>query len=90
MDEKIETASKDELKEAISEMTEEIRTQAMLLGGRSMCVVIANMIDEELHKPGKRTMNDLRRIIKKVREFCQIAVDHPVERPKFGDDANES
>ena len=58
----------------------------MLLGARTMTLTIANMIDAEMNKPGKRTMADMKRIVKKVREFCQKAIDHPVETPKFGDE----
>lgn len=80
--------SNDELKDTIKEMMEKLRTQSMLLGGRSMTVVIANMIDAEMNKPGKRTNNDMKRIIKQVRQFCQTAIDHPVEQPKFEEDEN--
>ena len=92
MDENLSTTINEEdngenFKANLEEMVGELRTQAMLLGGRSMCVTIANMIDEELAKPGKRTMADMKRIIKKVRNFCQIAVNHPVEKPVFGEEA---
>lgn len=73
----------EEFADASKEIIEKIQTQAMLLGGRAMCVTIARMMDAELNKPGKRTMADMKRIVKKVRDFCQKAVDHPVETPKF-------
>lgn len=82
----------DEFKKKVEDVVEKIRTQALLLGARSMCVTIANMIDADINKPGKRTMADMRRLVKKVRDFCQKAIDHPVEQPKFGDEeenANE-
>lgn len=81
--------SNDELKSAINETLEKVRTHAMLTGARSMTVVIANMIDAEMNKPGKRTNNDLKRVIKQVRQFCQTAIEHEVEKPKFGSDGNE-
>lgn len=93
MDENIKnesTINEEELKESVNEVLEKVRTQAMLLGARAMCVNIARMIDEDLTKPGKRTMNDMRRIIKRVRDFCQVAIDHPVETPEFGGDTDES
>lgn len=74
----------NELKEKLSDAVEKLRTQAMLLGARAMTVTIANMIDGDMNKPGKRTMADMRRLVKKVRDFCQKAIDHPVEQPKFG------
>ena len=75
-----------ELKEKLSDAVEKLRTQAMLLGARAMTVTIANMIDGDMNKPGKRTMADMRRLVKKVRDFCQKAIDHPVEQPKCGDE----
>ena len=33
-------------------------------------------------------MNDMKRIIKQVRQFCQTAIDHPVEQSKFEEDEN--
>lgn len=86
-----ETATNDienEFKTKVENVVEKIRTQALLLGARSMCVTIANMIDGDINKPGKRSMADMRRIVKKVRDFCQKAIDHPVEQPKFGDEEN--
>lgn len=82
----------NEFKSKVENIVEQIRTQALLLGARSMCVTIANMIDSDINKPGKRTMADMRRLVKKVRDFCQTAINHPVEEPKFGDEeenANE-
>lgn len=76
----------DEFKKKVEDVVEKIRTQALLLGARSMCVTIANMIDADINKPGKRTMADMRRLVKKVRDFCQKAIDREVEQPKFGDE----
>lgn len=76
----------DEFKKKVEDVVEKIRTQALLLGARSMCVTIANMIDGDINKPGKRSMADMRRIVKKVRDFCQTAINHTVEEPKFGDE----
>ena len=86
----VEQVEIDEIKKLANDVIEQTRTHAMLLGGRSMAVVVANMIDEAMRQPGKRTMNDMRRIVKKVRDFCQVAIDHPVEAPKFGEDEDEA
>ena len=81
--EEVET---DEFKEKVQDVVEKIRTQALLIGARSMTLTIANMIDSAMNAPGKRTMADMKRIVKKVRDFCQKAIDHPVEQPRFGDE----
>ena len=80
----------DEFKKKVEDVVEKIRTQALLLGARTMTVTIANMIDADLNKPGKRSMADMRRIVKKVRDFCQTAINHTVEEPKFGDEEENS
>ena len=88
-----ETATNDvenEFKTKVENVVEKIRTQALLLGARSMCVTIANMIDGDINKPGKRSMADMRRLVKKVRDFCQTAIEHPVEAPSFGDEEEKT
>lgn len=84
-----EEVTTDELKNKISETLEKIRTQALLTGARAMTVTIANMIDTAMNAPGKRTMADMKRLVKKVRDFCQKAIDHPVEEPKFTEEVKE-
>ena len=88
-----ETAINDvenEFKTKVENVVEKIRTQALLLGARSMCVTIANMIDGDINKPGKRSMADMRRIVKKVRDFCKTAINHTVETPSFDDEEEKT
>ena len=88
-----ETATNDvenEFKTKVENVVEKIRTQALLLGARSMRVTIANMIDGDINKPGKRSMADMRRIVKKVRDFCQTAINHTVETPSFDDEEEKT
>lgn len=85
-DEDVSKEVRDKIEAKVKDIVEKLRTQNMLLGARAMTLTIANMIDAEMNKPGKRTMADMKRIVKKVREFCQKAIDHPVETPKFGDE----
>lgn len=82
-DEDVSKEVGDKIEAKVKDIVEKLRTQNMLLGARAMAVTIANMIDAEMNKPGKRTMADMKRIVKKIREFCQKAIDHPVEEPKF-------
>lgn len=85
-DEDVSKEVGDKIETKVKDVVEKLRTQSMLLGARAMTVTIAKMIDAEMNKPGKRTMADMKRIVKKVREFCQKAIDHPVEEPKFGEE----
>lgn len=90
VDNEITEEQKDEFKDKVADVVEKIRTQALLLGGRTMAVTIANIINAELNKPGKRTMADMRRTVKKVLDFCQKAIDHEVETPKFGEEEEKT
>lgn len=85
-DEDVSKEVGDKIEAKVKDVVEKLRTQSMLLGARAMTLTIANMIDAEINKPGKRTMADMKRIVNKVREFCQKAIDHPVEEPKFGEE----
>lgn len=85
-DEDVSKEVGDKIESKVKDVVEKLRTQNMLLGARAMTVTIANMIDAEMNKPGKRTMADMKRIVKKIREFCQKAIEHPVKEPKFGEE----
>ena len=85
-DEDVSKEVEDKIEAKVKDVVEKLRTQSMLLGARAMTLTIANMIDAEINKPGKRTMADMKRIVNKVRKFCQKAIDHPVETPKLGDE----
>lgn len=68
----------EELKDAVSKTLEKIRTQALLLGAQSMCSVILSKIMEFETKPGKRTLNDHRRLVADIKKFCQTGVSRKV------------
>ena len=75
-----------ELKDKLTKEVEKLRNHAMVLGGKTMATVIYNMIQKFHRMPGKRTLNDYRRLTKEIEKFCKTAVDHKVETPKFGDE----
>lgn len=73
-----EDGDKDTLKEAIEERFKQLQTQSMLLGCQTMCQVILDKIAVWEKQPGKRTLNDHRRLIKDLRQFCQTGVSRKV------------
>lgn len=79
----VEETNVDELKKDVQDVMEKIRTQAMLLGGKAVCTVIYNIIQKFYTQPGKRTLNDYKRLIKEIEKFCKTAVGHDVETPTF-------
>ena len=68
----------DELKEAINEQLQKISRQNLLVGAQTACTVILNKITAAMNKPGKRTMNDYKRIIKDVEQFCRTGLSRKV------------
>lgn len=86
MTEEQEQEASDKLRDKLTEGMEKLRTQSMLLGGKAMATVIYNMIQKFHSMPGKRTLNDHRRLIKEIEKFCKTSVDHEVEIPKFDEE----
>lgn len=72
------TMNNDELKTAIEETMEQIRTQSMLLGAQAMCSVVQQKIAVAMNKPGKRSLNDYKRLVKEIDEFCKVGLSRKV------------
>ena len=68
----------DEFKEAAGEVLKKVRTQALLLGSQAMCSTMLQKIKEFEHKPGKRTLNDHRRLVADIKNFCEIGLSRKV------------
>ena len=86
MTEEQEQEASDKLRDKLTEGMEKLRTQSMLLGGKAIATVIYNMIQKFHSMPGKRTLNDHRRLIKEIEKFCKRSGDHEVEIPKFDEE----
>lgn len=72
------SSSDDQLKEAIETQMQKIARQNMLIGAQTICSVILQKIISAMNKPGKRTMNDYKRIIKDVQKFCEVGLSRKV------------
>ena len=70
--------SEDELKNVVEEQLSKIRSQSMLLGAQSICQVILNKINAFDRLDGKKTNNDHKRLIKDIRNFCEIGLSRKV------------
>ena len=69
---------KDPLKEAIEEKFKQLQTQSMLVGAQSICHVILQKIAAFEKQPGKRTLNDHRRLFKDIKQFCKVGISRRV------------
>lgn len=73
-----EDNTEDKLREVFSAQFKKLQTQSMLLGAQTMCKVVLDKIVVAESKPGKRTMNDYKRLIKDIRKFCEVGVSRKV------------
>lgn len=71
-------SSDDPLKEAIEDQLKKIRRQNMLIGFQTACRVTLEKIIVAERKPGKRTMNDYKRLIKDLKQFCETGLSRTV------------
>lgn len=88
--------NKDELTKAIEAQFEKIRRQSMLLGAQVMCHTILDKITVFERKPGSKSNNDHKRLIKEIKQFCEVGVSRkvntdgetePIEQTKIEDNA---
>ena len=68
----------DPLKEAIEEQLKKIQRQNLLLGAQTICHTVLEKILKAENQPGKRTMNDYRRLIKDLKKFCETGISRKV------------
>ena len=68
----------DMLKDAIESQMKKIARQNMLIGAQTVCSVVLQKIVAAMNKPGKRTMNDYKRIIKDVQQFCETGLSKKI------------
>ena len=77
-DEAVMPDDDDMLKKAVEDQLSKIRTQSLLLGAQTSCSVILQKIIAWDAQPGKRTLNDHRRLIKDIKSFCEVGVSRKV------------
>ena len=68
----------DPLKEAIEEQLKKIQRQNLLLGAQTICHTVLEKIRKAEMQPGKRTMNDYRRLVKDLKKFCETGLSRKV------------
>ena len=76
--EEVKTETTDELKGAIEETLSKIRRQSMLLGFQVSCQTVLDKITAFERKPGSKSNNDHKRLIKDIRTFCETGLSRKV------------
>ena len=77
-DTEITEDAKDELKSALEDQFKKMQTQSMLLGAQAMCSTILQKITIFENEPGKRTLNDHRRLVKDLKKFAETGLSRKV------------
>lgn len=67
------------LEEAMKKQFEKVRMAGMLAGAKGICGAIMQYIYQFNSSPGKRTLNDYRRLVKKINEFCSISLNKKID-----------
>ena len=67
------------LEEQFKKILENVRLQNLLLGGQSMCAVILDKIISAKSKPGKISMNDYKRLVGDIENFCRTGLSRKVK-----------
>lgn len=78
VEEEVETSDGDPLKEAIEDQMRKLQRQSMLVGCQVICKTVLDKINVALNQPGKRTMNDYKRLIKDLTNFCTTGLSRKV------------
>ena len=73
-----ETDTTDELKGAIEETLSKIRRQSMLLGFQVACQSVLDKITAFERKPGSKSNNDHKRLIKDIKGFVEVGLSRKV------------
>lgn len=72
------TSEEDSLKKAINEQMRKIQRQSMLIGAQTMCRVVLDKVLAFKTKQGKPTMNDYKRLVKDIQQFCETGLSRKV------------
>ena len=74
-DEEIQAA----LEEAMNKQFEKVRMAGMLAGAKGICGAIMQYIYQFNSLQGKKTLNDHRRLVKKIYDFCSVSLNKKID-----------
>jgi len=73
-----QTTADDELKGAIEDTLSKLRRQSMLLGFQVACQTVLDKITAFERKPGSKSNNDHKRLIKEIKQFAEQGLSRKV------------
>lgn len=78
IEENVSQKTDDELRAAIETQMTKLRRQNILIGAQTACSVILEKIITATSKPGKMSMNDYKRVIKDIENFCRVGISRKI------------
>ena len=79
IEQQVDTEQKDELKTAIEKTLDKIRSQGMLIGAQVMLQTVLDKITDFERKPGSKSNNDHKRLIKDIKQFCERGLSRKID-----------
>ena len=73
-------ADNEEFKEAVQVQMRRIHNQGMVVGFQTACHTVLDNIYAFERKPGNKSANDYKRIIKSIKQFCETGVSRKMNQ----------
>ena len=70
--------SEEIIKSALEEQLKKVSRQNFLIGAQTICYTVLEKITAAMNQPGKRSMNDYKRLIKDIESFCRTGLSRKV------------
>lgn len=69
-------ADNEEFKEAVHTQMRKLHNQGMIVGLQTACHTVLDKIYTFERKPGSKSTNDYKRLMKDIKKFCETGVSH--------------
>ena len=67
-----------EFDEVVRKEMTNIHTRGMMLGVQVTCKMVLDKISAAMMQPGKRSMNDYKRLVKEIEQFCRTGLSRKI------------
>lgn len=73
-------ADNEEFKEAVQTQMRKLHNQGMVVGFQTACHTVLDRIYAFERKPGSKSANDYKRLIKDIKKFCETGVSRKMSK----------
>lgn len=79
-----------EFDEVVRKEMTNVHTRGMMLGVQVTCKMVLDKITAAMMQPGKRSMNDYKRLVKEIEQFCRTGVSRKINTDGTTTEAEET